>query len=155
MRVSVIVDVSWRPFSHRRIFLPIWLARPNNLTPAMTILLAFERCSIRTSQPGHRPYCLRVSWFSPVPPCKYRECHRLHHGRFLPLPVRDSLFQPFDAFLNRLFNDGDRLISRSLWPRGLGHELSSPAWTLGSWVRIPLESWMSVCAFILCCHVCW
>jgi hypothetical protein len=27
------------------------------------------------------------------------------------------------------------------------HEQSSPARTLGSWVRIPLEEWMSVCAY--------
>jgi hypothetical protein len=39
---------------------------------------------------------------------------------------------------------------RSQWPRGLRHELSSLARTLGSWVRIPLKIWMSVCAFILC-----
>jgi hypothetical protein len=41
-------------------------------------------------------------------------------------------------------------------PRGLGHELSSFARTLGSWVRIPLREWISVCAFILClyCPVC-
>jgi hypothetical protein len=38
--------------------------------------------------------------------------------------------------------------SRSQWPRGLRHEISSLARTLGSWVRIPLETWMS--AFILC-----
>jgi hypothetical protein len=31
------------------------------------------------------------------------------------------------------------LISRSQWPRCLRHELSSPAPTLGSWVRIPLS----------------
>jgi hypothetical protein len=42
---------------------------------------------------------------------------------------------------------------RSRWPRGLRHELSSVAWTLGSWVRILLKAWMSVCAFILC--LCW
>jgi hypothetical protein len=35
----------------------------------------------------------------------------------------------------------------SQWPRGLRNELSSPAQTLGSWVRIPLETWMSVCAY--------
>jgi hypothetical protein len=41
---------------------------------------------------------------------------------------------------------------RSQWPRGLRHELSSPAPTL-SWVRILLEAWMflcDLCAFILC-----
>jgi hypothetical protein len=39
---------------------------------------------------------------------------------------------------------------RSQWPRGLRHELSPLARTLGSWVRIPLKTWLSVlCAFIL------
>jgi hypothetical protein len=37
--------------------------------------------------------------------------------------------------------------SRSQWPRGLRHEPSSPAQTLGSWVRIPLEAWMSACVY--------
>jgi hypothetical protein len=39
--------------------------------------------------------------------------------------------------------------SRSQWPRSLRHELSLPARTLGSWVRIPLKAWMSVCV-VLC-----
>jgi hypothetical protein len=33
------------------------------------------------------------------------------------------------------------------WTRGLRHELSSLDRTLGSWVRIPLETWMSVCVY--------
>jgi hypothetical protein len=37
-------------------------------------------------------------------------------------------------------------------PRGLRHEPSSPARTLGSWVRIPLKAWMCVCVFILCLY---
>jgi hypothetical protein len=32
---------------------------------------------------------------------------------------------------------------------GLRHEMSSPARTLGTWIRIPLKAWMSVW-FILC-----
>jgi hypothetical protein len=40
---------------------------------------------------------------------------------------------------------------RSQWPRRLRHEPSSPARILGWSVRIPLEAWMSPCAFI---HVC-
>jgi hypothetical protein len=43
---------------------------------------------------------------------------------------------------------------RSQWPRGLRHEPSSPAKTLGSWVRISLEACMSVCVysvFVLSC----
>jgi hypothetical protein len=34
---------------------------------------------------------------------------------------------------------------RSQCPRGLRHEKSSLAGTLGSWVRIPIKTWMSVC----------
>jgi hypothetical protein len=37
--------------------------------------------------------------------------------------------------------------SRSQWPRGLRHELSSNARTLGSWVRIAPKAWMSVCVY--------
>jgi hypothetical protein len=37
--------------------------------------------------------------------------------------------------------------SRSQWLRDLRRELSSPAHILRSWVRIPLEAWMSVCLF--------
>jgi hypothetical protein len=46
-------------------------------------------------------------------------------------------------------------LCRSQWPRGLKHELSSFARTLGSWIRTPIKAWMSLCAFILrlCCLV--
>jgi hypothetical protein len=43
--------------------------------------------------------------------------------------------------------------SPSQWPRGLRHKLSSLTRTLGSWVRIPLKAWLSVCIysmFVLC-----
>jgi hypothetical protein len=33
------------------------------------------------------------------------------------------------------------------WQRSLGHEQSSPARTQGSWFRIRLEAWMSVCVY--------
>jgi hypothetical protein len=35
-------------------------------------------------------------------------------------------------------------VSRSQWLRGRRHEMSSHAQTLGWWIRIPLEAWMSV-----------
>jgi hypothetical protein len=38
---------------------------------------------------------------------------------------------------------------QSQWPRWLRHELSSLARTLGSWIRIRLEAWMSVFTFVL------
>jgi hypothetical protein len=41
----------------------------------------------------------------------------------------------------------DGLWKRSQWPHGLRHEPSSPARTLGLWIRIPLEAWMSVCIY--------
>jgi hypothetical protein len=43
---------------------------------------------------------------------------------------------------------------RSQWSHGLSHEPSSSARTLGSWVPVPLEAWMSVCVysvFVLFC----
>jgi hypothetical protein len=43
---------------------------------------------------------------------------------------------------------------RSQWPRGLRHELSSPPQTLGSWVRIALKAWMSVCIYSVCVVMC-
>jgi hypothetical protein len=49
------------------------------------------------------------------------------------------------------------LIAPITWPRGLTHEHSSPARTLGSWIRIPLEAWMTVCVCvrsILCAGSC-
>jgi hypothetical protein len=57
--------------------------------------------------------------------------------------LSDSL-QPYSLYV-AMSNAG-----RSQWPHVLRHELSSLARTLGSWVPIPLEAWMSVlCAFIL------
>jgi hypothetical protein len=33
------------------------------------------------------------------------------------------------------------------WPRGLRHEPFWTARTVGTWIRIPLEAWMSVCVY--------
>jgi hypothetical protein len=41
-------------------------------------------------------------------------------------------------------------VSRSQWPRGLRHELSSPAPTLRSWIRIPLRHGC-LCVFCVRC----
>jgi hypothetical protein len=57
-----------------------------------------------------------------------------------------------DWLVRQLFNDPKSTACRSQWPRGPRHEQSLPARTLGSWVRIPLEAWMSVCVY-LCCSV--
>jgi hypothetical protein len=44
--------------------------------------------------------------------------------------------------------------SLSQWPRGLRHELSPPAQTLGSWVPIPLDVWTPVCVYSVCVVLC-
>ena len=48
----------------------------------------------------------------------------------------------------------DGLSCMSEWSqglRGLRHESSSPPATVGSWVRITLEAWISVCVFVVLC----
>jgi hypothetical protein len=44
-------------------------------------------------------------------------------------------------------NEHRYIFCRSQWPRSLRYELSSPARTLGSWVRIPLKAWLFVCVY--------
>jgi hypothetical protein len=51
----------------------------------------------------------------------------------------------------------DHLNGRLFWRtrlRGLSHEPSSPARTLGLWVRIPFEAWLSVCVYSFCVVLC-
>jgi hypothetical protein len=53
-----------------------------------------------------------------------------------------------------LINIDHAIVRRSQWPRSLRHELSSPAQTLGSWARISLKAYMSMCfysVFVLFC----
>jgi hypothetical protein len=46
-------------------------------------------------------------------------------------------------------------LRRSQWPRGLRHELCSPAQKMESWFRIPLKASRSVCFILcLCCSAC-
>jgi hypothetical protein len=42
------------------------------------------------------------------------------------------------------------ILCRSKRPRRLPHEQSSPAQTLGSWVRVSLKVWMSMCVYFVC-----
>jgi hypothetical protein len=71
------------------------------------------------------------------------------------LALRKSMFidvhmPDLGAYLDAL----NKYLSRSQWPRCPRREPSSLARTLGSWVRIPLQVWMSVCVYsvfvILC-----
>jgi hypothetical protein len=69
--------------------------------------------------------------------------------------VTSQTTEPLGSYCTLKIWSSNILMSRSQWPRALRHELSSLARPLGSWVRIPLKAWMSVCAFILClCSLC-
>jgi hypothetical protein len=62
---------------------------------------------------------------------------RLSSVHFTFIFIRSSLIiVPFETVYSEL--------RRSQWPGGLQYEPSSPARTLGLWVRIPLKAWMSV-----------
>jgi hypothetical protein len=76
----------------------------------------------------------------------------LWHGRKYHswwLTLKCNYFFYFEVEICLLYS---LLLSRSQWPRGLRHELSSLARTLGSCVRIPLKAWMYV--FCVCVFLC-
>jgi hypothetical protein len=68
-------------------------------------------------------------------------------GPTVRLDAVDRSIEPFalPTQLSHVISLSD--INRSEWPRGLRQEMSSPAQTLGLWVRIPLEAWMFVCVY--------
>jgi hypothetical protein len=54
----------------------------------------------------------------------------------------------FRSIFWKCINSEDtKVLSWSRWPHWLRHELSSPVRSLESWVRAPLEAWMSVCVY--------
>jgi hypothetical protein len=55
-----------------------------------------------------------------------------------------------DLVILIIFGEEYKLRSPSQWARGLRREMSSPSWALGSWIRIPLEAWISVCVYFVC-----
>jgi hypothetical protein len=66
----------------------------------------------------------------------------------------DEKFRVRTCKLSCKCSKGKMYKGRSQWPRGLRQKLSSPSQTLGSWVRIRLETCMSVCVhsvFVLSC----
>jgi hypothetical protein len=104
---------------------PVWLWRLPNL-PYIYIYVAFK-CEWSVTVATRAILSLYL---------EYMEIYLHGPQRFLDIIVHNDKF------------------SRSQWRRGLRHEQSSPAQTLGSWVRIPLEAWMSVCfyfVFVLFC----
>jgi hypothetical protein len=75
----------------------------------------------------------------------------LQDGAFLEAKLWNYLQHDSYLKLRVVLNYG---IGRLQWPNGQRHELSSLARTLGSWVRIPLKIWISVCfysVFVLFC----
>jgi hypothetical protein len=64
---------------------------------------------------------------------------------FVKIKISPDL--PDEKIRSRLIFRLIRYIGWSQCPRGLRHELSSPARTLVSWVRIPLKAWMYVCIY--------
>jgi hypothetical protein len=84
----------------------------------------------------------------------------VRYSFFIVLFDNTGLFSLPSEILRASLNEPDKINMpmspkrRSKWPRDLRHELYSPAQTLGSWVRIPFEAWMSVCVysvFVLFC----
>jgi hypothetical protein len=77
-------------------------------------------------------------------PICYAPCchHGMHAGP-------DLLVEPVSqkGISHNLIRSTYRHHCRSQWTRDLRLELSSLAWTLGSWVRIPLKAWMFVCVY--------
>jgi hypothetical protein len=71
----------------------------------------------------------------------------------VPRPISLPFFQLY-IFVTETIAISISFERQSEWPRGLRHELSPPAQTLGSWVRIPLKAWIFVCVysvFVLSC----
>jgi hypothetical protein len=73
----------------------------------------------------------------------------------------DSVLTSFYCNINRAWCllRGNEATCRSQWPRGMRHEMSSPARTLGSWVLISLKACMFVYVYFVfllsCVHVMW
>jgi hypothetical protein len=110
--------------------------------PVDTILWSLMRVLYRRSQPYWCILYYRLTWqpskigvtltrYRSVPVLKYYVHQHIHI-----------------YFFNVWFC---KLQSSNIYrPRDLRHETSSPARTLGSWVRIPFEAWMSVCVYSVC-----
>jgi hypothetical protein len=71
-----------------------------------------------------------------------------HCFRFSVKKLHAFLILFMDAIWPR-FNRPNNIKCRSQWVRGLRHGMYPPAQALGSWVRIPLDAWMSDCNFLV------
>jgi hypothetical protein len=73
-------------------------------------------------------------------------CFLLYLTILFRLPRSGNVYFHFVSYIWTSF--------RSQWPRCLRHEQSSSTWTLGSWVRIALEAWISVYVYSVCDVLC-
>jgi hypothetical protein len=115
-----------------------WRAEPPAFTlvssSAYSLILKMEKiCSSETSVDFQRPTRRYIPEYS-----------ILHSHLCENLKSYITGISYYDGIRNQ-YRIGLR--GRSRWPRGLRHELSSPARTLGSWVRTPLEEWMFACVY--------
>jgi hypothetical protein len=90
----------------------------------------------------------------PLPPAG------LHHAFFSgPPSIHNQQVQAYQEIMRWLLSLSFWSVAARIWNpwtwqspclRRLRHEPSSPAWKLGSLVRIPLEAWMTVCVYSVC-----
>jgi hypothetical protein len=88
-------------------------------------------------------------------PVAYAHIRSQAIGQYTDSPWNVGTFWPSDWCREGFIKYAPTICSRAdQWLRSLRHKLSSSAETLGSWVRIPLEAWMSVyvySVFVLSC----
>jgi hypothetical protein len=105
-----------------------------------------------------------MSGYWKLPTLKSKLVNLLFHFLTCQSDLGVGLFQlcvllKWKYLLNKFkcFSVINKVNSRSQWPHCLKHELSSLAWTLGSWVRIPLNAWIfGLCmrSFCVCVVLC-
>jgi hypothetical protein len=74
---------------------------------------------------------------------------RVAYEPTIPESERAKTVHALDCVATLIISKLTNIKCRSQWPRGLRHELSSLARTVGSRIRIPLKTWMFVFVFIL------
>jgi hypothetical protein len=135
--------------------LGIWYVRPKLMTLLISRLYRIgwmmnwkrfgRRCRVRKTSKfcDQDRRCPDRDW-NWVPPMYTSRTLHLDHA--VPCVI--------DLIISNIFFHIKQCTSRSQRPHDLRHEPSSPARTVGSWIRIPLNAWMSLCVysvFVLSC----
>jgi hypothetical protein len=74
-------------------------------------------------------------------------------GQITPSPIFLQLFKFSVKEIYLLYSSKLQDGRRSQCPSGLKHEISSPARTLESWIRIQIQAWIFAFILCLCCSV--